>query len=112
MPSIERSEEYLDRGYDRKAKHQPSGSMQNVGSTSNMNPGGVVNTNGNLPNGSSNRRDAQGNPNGGARNSHKSASPAPDKLLRKEGKFALLSAIKIYGGTKKDKPPMPKKLPS
>jgi len=61
--------------------------MQNVGSTSNMNPGGVVNTGGNLPNGSSNRRDAQGDKNGGGRTSHKSASPAPDKLLRKEGKF-------------------------
>lgn len=59
-----------------------------------MNAGGVVNTGGNLPNGSSNRRDDKGNKDGGARNSHKSASPAPDKLLRKEGKFVSIFLLK------------------
>jgi len=104
--SLERSDDYLDRNANAsKAKGHIAGSMQNVGSTANINGN-------NYANGSSNRRDEKAEKQGG-RGSYKSASPAPDKLLRKEGKFkALLSAIKIYGGNKKDKPPVPKKLPS
>jgi len=51
--------------------------MQNVGSNANINAGA---------NSSSNRRDDKSDKQGG-RGSYKSSSPAPDKLLRKEGKF-------------------------
>jgi len=56
--------------------------MQNVGSTANINGN-------NYANGSSNRRDEKAEKQGG-RGSYKSASPAPDKLLRKEGKFVSI----------------------
>lgn len=50
--------------------------MVNVGSTSNVNNAG----------GSSNKRDDKG----AGRGSYKSASPAPEKLQKKEGKFVSL----------------------